>query len=119
MSNPLQLTVSVEDRGAEAPMTVAVAGELDFGTTSQLLDVVEPLTATGRSLVLDLAEVPFCDSSALGALVHLHKAAVAAGGSLCLVGLCPQVAMTITVSSLNRLLVISDAGSAVVDGGSR
>lgn len=107
MSDPLLLRIDVE-HGTGTTTVVSVVGELDFGTTAQLIDVVEPLTAAGRTVILDLSEMEFCDSSALGALVRLHRTAVAAGGSIALARLRPQVAAIITVTSLHRLFPIHD-----------
>jgi anti-sigma B factor antagonist len=98
------LAVEVQDRGTD--VVVSVAGELDFGTTSQFMAVVEPLAVAGRPVVLDFSDVVFCDSSALGALVRLHNAAQGAGGALILARLRPQVERSITLTMLHRLLTI-------------
>ncbi|HUQ59480.1 STAS domain-containing protein [Lentzea sp.] len=104
MSEDLPLEIGVHDRGADT--VAAVVGELDFGTTPRMLKTVEPLAAQGRTLVLDLSGLDFCDSSALSALVRLHKVAQAAGGALHLAALRPQVRSAITLTSLDQLLTI-------------
>jgi anti-sigma B factor antagonist len=98
------LSMEVLDRGPDVVITVS--GELDFGTTARFLEVAQPLAAAGRSVILDLADLMFCDSSGLGALVRLHKLTAEAGGSLCLARLRPQLESTIQVTMLHRLLVI-------------
>jgi anti-sigma B factor antagonist len=100
------LSIDVDDRGTD--VVAKVAGELDFGTTPQFLRAMEPLVVTGGSLVLDLSELTFCDSSALSALVRLHKRAKAAGAEFALARLRPQVEGAITVTMLHRLLVIHE-----------
>jgi anti-anti-sigma factor len=51
-----------------------VRGELDLATKDDLLAVLQPLWADGPPLVeLDFSGVGFIDSSALSALVHLHR----------------------------------------------
>ncbi|MFD7654289.1 STAS domain-containing protein [Actinosynnema sp. NPDC059797] len=102
----LSLSVDVLHRAEDT--VVAVTGELDFGTTPRLLEVAEPLAAAGGPLVLDLSDLTFCDSSALSALVRLHKATRAAGGALCLAALRPQVKAAITMTSLDQLFTIVD-----------
>ncbi|MEU7482025.1 STAS domain-containing protein [Lentzea sp. NPDC042327] len=104
MSQALPLEIGVHDRGADT--VAAVVGELDFGTTPRMLEVVEPLAAQGGTLVLDLSGLDFCDSSALSALVRLHKVALAAGGALHLAALRPQVESAIRLTSLHQLLTI-------------
>lgn len=100
------LTVRVEDSGAD--VVVKLTGELDFGTTASFLDTTQPLVAPGRTLVLDLADLGFCDSSGLGALVRLHKAAGQAGGELCLSLVPPQLMATMRLTKLHRLFTIRD-----------
>ncbi|MFT7834592.1 STAS domain-containing protein [Saccharothrix sp. BKS2] len=106
VGDALPLSVDVRERPEDT--VVVVSGELDFGTTPRLLAVAEPLAAAGGPLVLDLADLTFCDSSALSALVRLHKVTRAAGGALVLASLRPQVRSAITMTSLDRLLTIVD-----------
>ncbi|QNE16852.1 STAS domain-containing protein [Kribbella qitaiheensis] len=98
------LSVEVLDRGPD--VVIGVHGELDFGTISDLMAVVQPAAEAGRSVILDLAELAFCDSSGLGAFVRLHQLAADAGGSLCLARLRPALESTIKLTMLHRLLVI-------------
>jgi anti-sigma B factor antagonist len=98
------LSIEVLDRGPD--VVISISGELDFGTTARLLGVAQPLAEAGRTLVLDLADLMFCDSSGLGAFVRLHKLAEGAGGQLSLARLRPQLESTIKLTMLHRLLVI-------------
>ncbi|WP_051385909.1 STAS domain-containing protein [Actinokineospora inagensis] len=98
------LAITVDERAAE--VVVGVVGQLDFGTTPRLTGVVTPVVESGRPVVLDLGRLSFCDSSGLSALVRLHKAATAAGGSLVLARPGPQVAATISATALDRLFTI-------------
>lgn len=100
------LSVELLDRGPD--VVVSVSGELDFGTTAGFLEVVQPPAEAGRSLVLDLADLAFCDSSGLGALVRLHKLTQDAGGSLILARPRPQLESTIKVTMLHRLFLVRD-----------
>jgi anti-sigma B factor antagonist len=65
------LSLEVLDRGPD--VVISISGELDFGTTARFLETAQPFAEAGRSLVLDLADLMFCDSSGLGALVRLHN----------------------------------------------
>jgi anti-sigma B factor antagonist len=108
------LSVEVLDRGPD--VVISVSGELDFGTTTGFLAVVQPLTEAGRVVVLDLAELEFCDSSGLGALVRLHKLAEDAGGTLDLARPRPQLESTIRLTMLHRLLHLRDDVPTPSDG---
>ncbi|WP_189226731.1 STAS domain-containing protein [Saccharothrix coeruleofusca] len=108
MEEQVQLSIDVDDRGGGGPVVVAVAGELDFATTPALLDAAVPLAEAGRELVLDLDGLVFCDSSALSALVRLHKAATGSGGSLLLARPRSAVLAALRMATLDRLFAISD-----------
>jgi len=57
---------------------VALAGELDLSTVGKLSDTVNTELAQGpHRIVLDLADLSFCDSLGLGTLVVLSRAAAA------------------------------------------
>ncbi|WP_329791504.1 STAS domain-containing protein [Lentzea sp. DG1S-22] len=100
------LSVDVRDRGDDTVLTVT--GELDFGSTPRFLEIAEPIAAVGQALVLDLSRLVYCDSSALSALVRLYKVSKAAGGTLCLAALQPQVEAAITMTSLHLMLSVCD-----------
>ena len=62
---------------------LAVVGELDIATRQQLEDEVDALLSKGaRSVVIDLGELSFIDSSGLGLLVVLNDQADADGWTL-------------------------------------
>jgi len=73
------MLISVQDDG-NAQTTLAVAGELDVATALELRGAGEQALADGaQSLVLDLSEVTFLDSSGLGALIAIRNAVLEAG----------------------------------------
>ena len=75
--------LSVKARGAGEGPVLVLTGELDIATIDQLRAAVgEVLSAAGRSLELDLAEITFLDSSGLGVLVELRNLLRERGGSL-------------------------------------
>lgn len=63
-------TVEVDDR----TVLVALAGELDLWSAPQLKRTLHDLLAAGRKhLVLDLADIRFMDSTALGVLIAVDR----------------------------------------------
>jgi len=71
------LRITVDADGTDT--VVAVAGELDLETSPELRASLDPLGAT---VVVDLADVTFLDSSAMGALVATQKRLTRDGGRL-------------------------------------
>jgi anti-sigma B factor antagonist len=82
---------------------VRVSGELDIRTCERLERTAGELVDHGRPVVLDLAELTFCDSTGLAVLVRLHKRAEAAGSQLVLRSPVPRVQNLLTLTGLTRL----------------
>jgi anti-sigma B factor antagonist len=78
----MQITVST---GME-PTVTSVTGRLDLRSAPELrAQVMAALVAGSGSMVIDLEDVEFIDSSGLGVLIGLHKQAEAKGGRLAIV----------------------------------
>lgn len=78
----MQITLST----ATDPMVTAVVGRLDLRTAPELrTQVSAALVAGPGSMIIDLSDVEFIDSSGLGVLIGLHKQAAAQGGRLTIV----------------------------------
>lgn len=66
-----------------AVYTIALTGELDYQCSARLHQALTRLRlAAGDRLVLDLAELTFCDSSGLGAFIVAHELTSGAGAAL-------------------------------------
>ena len=71
-----------------------------------MLDAIE--TNPGATVVVDLADVEFLDSSALGMLVKALKRARAAGGDLALTRPQPRVWKVFEVTRLDEVFAVVD-----------
>lgn len=91
-----------------AASDVAVAdvnGRLDLVSAGIFSAAVTRTVASGRSkIIVDLAHVPFIDSSGLGALVGALKRTRDAGGELRIAGALPDVLDILTLMRLDRVL---------------
>jgi len=66
---------------------VRLSGELDFCSAQELLDTVDSLRpGPSRLVVLDLAQLGFCDAGGISALLRAQRSVNAAGGRLMLHG---------------------------------
>ena len=85
MIQPLSFDVSRSNGSA----VVAVSGEIDIATSPELANVLNDFTR--ESVIVDLSEVAFIDSSGLATLAEAHKRMSAEGGGLAIDGVRPNV----------------------------
>jgi len=84
---------------------VSVSGELDLHTSGCLQARIEEADAVGaRTVLVDLSEISFIDSSALEVLVRESKRLEGRGHSLVLVTNDPRTRRILEVTGLDRVL---------------
>ncbi|MCK2221986.1 STAS domain-containing protein [Actinomadura sp. ATCC 31491] len=89
---------------------LAVHGDLDHHTSPRLQEALDALApAGGDLLVIDLTELPFCDSTGVSVLVAAHQRAQDAGVRLALAGLHADLAHIFKIMGLDRLLSFYDS----------
>lgn len=102
-------TFQIGDREAGVPglSVVKVAGEIDVATAPALRDHLRDRVAGGiPTIVVDLLEVTFLDSTALGVLVGALKQCRQAGGDLRLVVDEPRIAKVFEITGLTEVFAI-------------
>lgn len=83
------MELSLTSRGVAGHTVVEVHGEVDVYTAPMLRERLTELIGGGaRSVVVDLSQVEFLDSTGLGVLVGTQKRLRISGGTLALV--CPK-----------------------------
>ena len=107
MMEPILTVVPARTTGSVT--VLAAAGEIDHDSREVLSDAADAVLSEGcNRLVIDLTRVSFCDSGGLSLFLDLHKAAVAAGGSLRLAGAQPPVLAVVHATNLDRMLHLHD-----------
>jgi anti-anti-sigma factor len=92
---------------------VRLKGRLDAAAAPGLLARLTGAISDGRiRIVVDLAEVPFIDSTGLGVLISSLKAARRAEGDLRLAAPGPQVRKLLRLTALDRVFAVLDAPEA-------
>ncbi len=88
---------------------VAVNGDLDLTSAAPLRDALDELIDRYRekSLVLDLADVDFIDSSGLGVILGRFRRM--SGRPLSLVGVRPAVKAVLELAGITSILPVADA----------
>jgi anti-sigma B factor antagonist len=99
---------------------VSAAGEADMYTAPRLEHSLEGVLALGgTSVVLDLAEVTFIDSTVLGVLLRYRGRLEKLGGTLVIVSEDRRILRTFEITGLDRLFSIerrlADGIAALVD----
>lgn len=109
---------------------VSVSGELDLYTADRVASGIDEADAVGAdAVVIDLSEISFIDSTALGVLVREAKRLEGRGHSLVLVTNDPRTRRVLEVTGLDRVLptyatlqdaldnVIPERAAAAAEGG--
>ncbi|MEY2476208.1 MAG: hypothetical protein QOG87_1523 [Actinomycetota bacterium] len=98
----------LETTRAGGVVTVRVVGELDSYTSPDVRDCLRSLVAEGlERVVVDLAEVDFIDSTAIGILVSGLKLVRAAGGELVLKDPQPPVVRAMKLTGLDAVFTVT------------
>ena len=95
---------STEVNATDEATVIHVRGEIDIATAGRLRDAIEPHMGPKQTIVLDLSEVEFMDSSALKVLVQARGRLTADGGSLILRNPSRSAHRLLTVAGANDLL---------------
>ncbi|MBW4467461.1 MAG: STAS domain-containing protein [Pegethrix bostrychoides GSE-TBD4-15B] len=86
---------------------IQFSGILDGTRTQELRDRInQGIDQGAKTILVDLKEVSFMDSSGLGALVTALKAVRAAGGKLCICSVNEQVKILFELTSMDRVFEI-------------
>jgi N-acetylglucosaminyldiphosphoundecaprenol N-acetyl-beta-D-mannosaminyltransferase len=97
----------------EMPPTLRPQGRLDASNSEAFAQQARNILEQSSSLVVDLSQLEFLDSTAMGALVALANQARAAGGALYLVAVPKAVADLLALVRLDRFFeILPDAAAA-------
>lgn len=98
-------------------VVVAVEGELDLFTAPFLRDEIrDAIKQDGATLVLDLADLSFMDSSGLSVLIEAWRLTTAQGGGVTLAAPQPPVARILRTTGLDRRIKIYPDVDAALSG---
>ncbi|MFJ9153449.1 STAS domain-containing protein [Streptomyces sp. NPDC102270] len=104
MTHTLHLTVQHPHPGLAI---ATIGGDVDMQTAPTLRSGALEIIQQGHPrLVLDLAQVGFCDSSGLSAIIGIWHAAQEAGGSLSLAAVPDRLMRMLSMTGVDSLLPV-------------
>lgn len=104
------MDIGIETAQRDGATVVAVSGEVDLQSAPRLAAALDDARAAGASsIVVDLSQVEFLDSSGLGVLASAHRDVAAAGGSLRLVRPRPAIDKVLTLTRLSDVIDAFDS----------
>jgi anti-sigma B factor antagonist len=107
--------LSLRTSVVEGVSVIGVSGDVDVSSSPALRDrLTDVLDSGGGTVVVDLSDVTFLDSTGLGTLVGAFKHAEERGGSLPIV--CPheRILKLFRITGLDTVFTIHDAVPAAV-----
>ena len=110
----LDASVSTTKVGENA-YVLALSGELDLYSTPRLVAELEALAPDGADVVLDLTEVTFIDSTALGAILIGARRLTQAGGGLVLAGPTPATTRLLGVVGIDRVVPLFETSERALE----
>jgi anti-sigma B factor antagonist len=110
----VELTLTVRTVGDRSVLDVA--GEVDVYSAPELRErLSEQLSAASPSLIVNLADVTFLDSTGIGTLVAGLNRAVQFGGTLTLVSDHDRILKLFRITGLDSVFTISPSVDAAVN----
>jgi anti-sigma B factor antagonist len=99
---------AITEQGSQAGHhVIAVRGEIDLFTAPELKQALTDAIEGGqRRVAIDLTEVSFLDSTALGVLIGAVKRLRSRGGALAIVNTEPSIAKTFEITGLDQIFTI-------------
>ncbi|HEY2284632.1 MAG TPA: STAS domain-containing protein [Streptosporangiaceae bacterium] len=106
-SGPVEdmLTWDIKDRGGL--VIVVVEGELDIHSAPGLGEALAPAADAGRHLIVDVADLRFCDCAGLSRFLRTQDSARTAGGSLHLAAPTVSMRRLLKVARMSDVLTVT------------
>ena len=96
------LTVTVTETAGH--VEIHLAGEVDLESVGELRDSIEPYLGPGQTIVMDLSQITFADSTLLQVLQQARGELSASGGSLLLRNPSTLARRLLTIGELDALI---------------
>lgn len=114
----MQNDFDVEIRSEDGVVVISVRGELDLASSPGLEQALEDLdTSTTKTLIVDLRELEFMDSTGLSVLVGAQRQALENGQQFALVRGSHQVQRLLNLTGISDRFTLVDRPEDILQGG--
>ncbi|MGH3714602.1 MAG: STAS domain-containing protein [Micromonosporaceae bacterium] len=103
-------------RLTDTASVIALSGDLDLATAPELRTALLEALEDRTTIVVDMTDLRFLDSTGLGVLVRVHKKAKAAGGVVAFAAVPRNVTKILEVTCLDRVFPVYDSVAAALAG---
>lgn len=97
-----------EQRESNQSIRLVVAGEIDVFTAPKLREKLLPLCEQGETVIVDLSDVNYIDSTGLGVFVGGYKIQLTASGKMILTGVNRRLARLFRITGLQEIIEIKE-----------
>jgi anti-sigma B factor antagonist len=94
--------IEVSEQGAT--LILRIGGELDTASCKVIEPTISTAVETAGSVIIDLAELTFCDSSGVGLFIATHAKAASSGTSLAIRNVRPPVRRIFEITNLDAVV---------------
>lgn len=105
-SKAADVSLAIEVLPSDGQTVISLAGELDVSTSGELREALERIDVRVPSIILDLSELSFVDSTGIGCLFKLERRAADHGCLVVARNPQPQIHRVMEMTQLNRLIAI-------------
>ena len=113
-SKNLNLEINTQMTDDQIPI-VALKGEIDLHTCAEMRDTLRELIEKGHhQIVINLAEVPYLDSAALGVMVDAVRRVREHEGAISLVSTTPFVRRAFEITRLVKIFQLYESNDAAL-----
>lgn len=100
----VELTIVASTVGVNGSKVLKISGPMTISNLFEFQDVTRAETAT--LVVLDLSEVPYMDSAALGSVVNAYVSCANHNRRFALAGVCDRVATLLWATKVDKVLPV-------------
>ena len=99
-------TVQMSENPDNKTLTISIKGRFDFGTHKEFRAAYNERNGVFSTYIVNMKEVEYIDSSALGMLLLLREHVMSCGGKLVIAGSNPEISKILKIANFDKLFVI-------------